>query len=212
MTRLMIAVAMTVTLFGLVSFVGAGGGNLPSCPDPAGCPTRIVSQPTIAATFTIDPHNAAFFNPDLPDPVPAVTLTAGQAVLELRQGNRSVNAFFDIPASVNFACGCDLALMNTRFLNKPVTSFVPLFVVTDAIAALGVTPPAGNNPTLIITNIQQRRCRADGLSPAPDPVTGRIEPIDGQLACALPPPGVNPGALPGLLWFEAILQYQIDVQ
>ena len=159
--RLLLLVAVVPML------MGAGGGN-------PGVPTGTkVGGFLFKASVVIDPHNAG------------TTTTAGQASIRLYRDPLLAAAVFEIPIlGFPLAFGCDLSKTDARFLNVPLTNWIPEAVVDQLFVTL--KHPRSTNKEPVITRIESDACTPDPANPTP-----------------------SDGSHPGILSFQADVRFLV---
>jgi hypothetical protein len=151
MARELLILTLT-TLLIMPQVVFASGGNNP----PPSGNVKLIS-PRLAATIVVDPHNP-------------IDTTNGWATVRINLKSQYSAVVFQMPNSgFNLSMGCLLVdpsdgvdLTEKRFLNTPLSSWMPAQAVIDLLAGVGITgepAPVGFGP--MITSVDNAVCTPD---------------------------------------------------
>lgn len=138
-----------LVLLAMVPFITGGGGG--AAPDiPFGFR---LAGPRLSAVVVMDPHEIG------------TTTTAKRATIRVYKGRADAAAVFDVPDTFPLFFGCDTAFTEDRFLNRPLTDWIPANVVETLFGALGLTVTSEYDP--YVTKIDADVCTPDANNPGP---------------------------------------------
>lgn len=149
------------TLLIMPQVVFASGGNNPGIQR-----SEKITGPTFSATIVMDPHNAT--TPNWPvDP-----LARGWATVRIKKGPQVSGVVFQVPNDFALVYGCQLDspividnhpigsdLTEIRFVNVPLTGWMPPEAIVNLFAGVGMTIDLTNaNFIPVITSVENAVC------------------------------------------------------